>query len=425
MAACLEVTSVKGLRVRAFMPDPHSPATKLAVSYVLMDCSACDQDRRFLLARVRPAESVTRGWLSAVDLFSGCGGLSLGLQIAASDEGLGVRWRLAVDNDRRALDTFRANVTAARLHHGRVEELFDGALGRALTSSERLVRKQVGPIDFLLAGPPCQGHSDLNNHTRRSDPRNGLYACLARAAEVLTPRVIVIENVPAVLNDHAGVAEATAHALGRAGYTVESKVLDLSHFGVPQRRKRHTLIAMRPGASGGPLLDRPADEMCAHGARTVDWAIRDLEGRSEAAGFDAPSRASAINQARMEYLIRNDVYELPNELRPDCHRHKTHTYVSMYGRLRWNDPAQTITSGFGSMGQGRYVHPSEPRTVTPHEAARLQTFPDYFRFSSLASRSAIATMIGNAVPPLFSRALMRRVLRSGVLAGLASQQGIA
>ena len=85
----------------------------------------------------------------------------------------------------------------------------------------------------------------------------------------------------------------------------------------------------------------------------------------------------------------------------------------MYGRLRWDQPAQTITTGFGSMGQGRYVHPARRRTITPHEAARLQTFPDTFDFGDVTSRKALAKMIGNAVPPL-----LMATLGDSILAGL-------
>ena len=101
----------------------------------------------------------------------------------------------------------------------------------------------------------------------------------------------------------------------------------------------------------------------------------------------------------MKWLIENDRYNLPNQMRPKCH-HDDHTYLSMYGRLDWDEPAQTITTGFGSMGQGRYVHPSRPRTITPHEAARLQTFPDFFDFGEDTTRKTWAHVIGNAVPPL-------------------------
>ena len=86
------------------------------------------------------------------------------------------------------------------------------------------------------------------------------------------------------------------------------------------------------------------------------------------------------------------------------------SYKSMYGRLRWEEPAQTITSGFGSIGQGRYMHPDRTRALTAHEAARVQGFPDYFDFSACPTRSALATMIGNAVPPQLGAAVLTSFL---------------
>lgn len=102
-------------------------------------------------------------------------------------------------------------------------------------------------------------------------------------------------------------------------------------------------------------------------------------------------------------------YDLPDYLRPDCHRLKQHSYKSVYGRLRWDQPAQTITTGFTSMGQGRYVHPARARTITPHEAARLQGFPDYFRFGE-GPRSVWCKLIGNAVPPALGEAVAGAVI---------------
>jgi DNA (cytosine-5)-methyltransferase 1 len=99
----------------------------------------------------------------------------------------------------------------------------------------------------------------------------------------------------------------------------------------------------------------------------------------------------------MRYLVDKKVFELPNRLRPICHQNGQHSYASVYGRLLWNQPAQTITSGYGSMGQGRYVHPLGRRTLTPHEAARLQLFPDWYDFGP-GPRTKWATAIGNAVP---------------------------
>ena len=125
-----------------------------------------------------------------------------------------------------------------------------------------------------------------------------------------------------------------------------------------------------------------------------DWRS---SGRPQV-GFDAPSRMSRTNETRVDWLFANQRHELPNELQPPCHQ-GTHRYPSMYGRLHWDRPAQTVTTGYGSIGQGRNVHPLEQRLITPHEAARLQTFPDSFDFGQ-AQRKEWAKMIGNAVPPL-------------------------
>jgi DNA mismatch endonuclease (patch repair protein) len=97
-------------------------------------------------------------------------------------------------------------------------------------------------------------------------------------------------------------------------------------------------------------------------------------------------------------------------MRPKCHRDKEHSYISMYGRLSWDDPAQTITTGFGSMGQGRFVHPALPRTITPHEAARLQTLPDFYDLDTTKARGAWAMVVGNAVPPLLAVRLVEPLI---------------
>ncbi len=119
-----------------------------------------------------------------------------------------------------------------------------------------------------------------------------------------------------------------------------------------------------------------------HPDRTVRWAIGDLNSTRDHGIYDTPSLTSAENAKRIHFLFENGLYDLPNARRPACHKDGNHSYVSMYGRLRWTLPAQTITTGFGSMGQGRFVHPGRRRTLTPHEAARLQTFPDWFQFGT-------------------------------------------
>jgi DNA (cytosine-5)-methyltransferase 1 len=313
---------------------------------------------------------------------------------------------LALDGDQEAVDVYRDNFPAADARPALVESVFDGALGHRLSPSERRIRTEIGSPSILTGGAPCQGHSDLNNHTRRSDERNALYLRIARAAEVLEPQIVCIENVPTVLNDRGRVVAQATAALSSAGFVVADAVIELVNVGVPQRRRRHILLATRPG------LFEPADALgslgppCTrHQSRSVRWAIEDLLHVARQDVFDNASRPSLDNQLRMEWLFAHNAYDLPNHHRPECHREKNHSYVSMYGRLLWDEPAQTITTGFGSMGQGRFVHPGRPRTLTPHEAARLQTFPDFFTFRKARTRHALARMIGNAVPPLLTVAL--------------------
>ena len=363
---------------------------------------------------VRPAFESGNPSLSVVDLFAGCGGLTLGAAQAANDQGLALDVRLAVDFEDAPIRAFKANFPSAKTQVAPVEELFDGELGGRITPKERSVARSVGGLDLLVGGPPCQGHSSLNNHTRRDDPKNRLYLRMARAADVLRPRVVMIENVPAVVHDSEGVVERASVALVEAGYTVADTVVELIRLGVPQKRRRHVLLGVRQDrlVSGTELTEVLATR--SDRVRDLRWAIGDLESSASTSWVDVPSCASAENRARMKWLLENDAYDLPNRLRPPCHQ-GDHSYVSMYGRLKWGEPAQTITSGFGSLGQGRFMHPSLPRTLTPHEAARLQGFPDYFTFDSAVNRTQLAIIIGNAVPPLLAHTLVGRLIAMEVL----------
>ena len=123
--------------------------------------------------------------------------------------------------------------------------------------------------------------------------------------------------------------------------------------------------------------------------------------------MDTPSATSEINAARIDYLFDEGLYDLPDEQRPDCHKNGT-TYKSVYGRLDWDRPAQTITTGFNTPGQGRYVHPLRRRVITPREAARLQGFPDWYDLTPdgvSVHRKHLAKWIGGAVPPALGYAV--------------------
>jgi len=344
--------------------------------------------------------------LRVVDLFAGCGGLTLGIAQAAVESGRALDIRLAVDFEALATAVYSKNFPTARVETCSVEDLFDGALGAPPTVSEQRTRNSVGDADILVGGPPCQGHSNLNNRTRRVDSKNALYLRMARAAEILHPKLVLIENVPSVVRDrHAGenVVHQTEAHLRSLGYRTVQQVLPLAHLGVAQTRRRHILLATAEGCPPPRVVldiaTKKRDE------RDLRWAIGDLVNAPNERLLDRRPTPTPVNLERMRFLLEHDLYDLPNERRPECHRGK-HTYLSMYGRLRWDRPAQTITSGYGSIGQGRYMHPDLPRALTAHEAARIQGFPDYFDFSACRTRSALATMIGNAVPPQLGKAIV-------------------
>ena len=387
----------------------HPPDSEILLEE---DCPDCQFNARLLRgAGLSPQPRTTRDSLRLVDIFCGAGGISLGVSIAAARAGRALKIRLAVDSWRPAVDVYKSNFEADHFRTAPVEELFDAELGsRRLTRTERALRDSVGPVDLLVGGPPCQGYSDLNNHSRRQDPRNRLYARMARAAEVLAPKAIVIENVPAVIHDDEDVVAVTSSALEGAGYDVAGRVFDMSVLRLPQTRNRHLLLGVQRGLGRArTVLDAIAPSCPIHRPKTVRWAIGDLVELAPKDLFDQPSRSSPENLARIRWLMTHDAFDLPNRLRPSCHW-GDHSYKAMYGRLRWDEPAQTITTGFGSMGQGRYVHPSASRTITPHEAARLQSFPDSFSFAAAPNRGALAQLIGNAVPPLFATTVTTSML---------------
>ncbi|MFE2567299.1 DNA cytosine methyltransferase [Streptomyces mirabilis] len=380
-------------------------------------------ERHSLRAKRRPKFEEGVASLRVVDLFAGCGGLTLGIAQAAHKHDVALDVRLAVDFEAAPTKAFKANFPKANVQEGTVESYFDGDLGASLTAQEAETVSLVGEVGLLIGGPPCQGHSNLNNHTRRNDPKNRLYLRMARATEVLRPRAVVIENVPSVVNDKQQVVPRAIVHLRKLGYDVATSRIDLLKLGVAQTRKRHILLAVREdalpfGFSAADLLQIEDHDAPPHDLR---WAIGDLLDVRAKSFFDEAAVPSTDNQRRMKYLFENDEHNLPNAERPECHQGK-HNYISMYGRLWWDRPSQTITSGFATMGRGRFVHPGIPRCLTAHEAARIQGFPDYFKFVDERAkpryeltRTEVQVIIGNAVPPPLTEALTSNLFEAGVL----------
>ena len=358
--------------------------------------------------------------LRIVDAFCGCGGLSLGVSLAAIACGYTPHVNAAIDMDPGALAAYEHNLRPEITINANVDSLVDfhvldsggsSRFGYEPEVIEPALLRHVGNTDVLLAGPPCEGHSNFNNKTRRDDPRNRLYLSAVALGTALHARSIVIENVPEVTSDKGGVVEAARSILNKSGYRFVSEAVLATHeLGGAQTRKRFFLVASK--GVGGVSLQALKDGL-RRPPYSVRWAISDLLNvETKGDGFDDASVSSGENQRRIEWLFENNEYNLANTERPDCHKNG-HTYPSVYGRLWWEKPAQTITTGFQSPGRGRFIHPEQPRVITPHEAARLQSFPDSYIFlpqgAAASSKAQLSKLIGDAVPPVL-----------GFVAGLAA-----
>lgn len=334
---------------------------------------------------------------TAIDAFSGAGGLTLGLTRAGFD------MRLSFDNDQVAVDTHRKNLPC------RAE-----VLDAAVTTGHQLLELaglRVGELGLLAGGPPCQGFS-LQRRGAREDPRNLLVLRYLDWLEEVRPRAFLIENVAAIRSIRGShLLRAVEEKAQNLGYRVRAEILNAADFGVPQRRRRAFLVGLPWDADfewPAPIPQRP---------KTVADAIGDLPS-PPAGGSPHPivpnhyreARLSALNIERIRHVPPGGGREyLPPHLRLACHA-GNHRHLDTYGRLAWDEPSVTITARFDSFTRGRFGHPVEDRSITLREGARLQTFPDDFVF--LGNREEGARLIGNAVPPLLGEALGRAILRA-------------
>lgn len=378
------------------LPDGRRKETTLNVPSDVDRSMGADAmyDLAWLKSKALPRQKNLKGEFRIIDLFCGCGGLTLGVREAALALGHSFRSVFASDINKNALDLYERNFNPDIADSCPIENHIDGALGEALTERERKFVGKVGKIDMLVAGPPCQGNSDLNNHTRRDDPKNLLYLRAVRCVEILLPDSVIIENVPGVLHEKHGVLQTAISHLSGLGYSVSYGVIPMKSVGVAQNRKRMVLIASKCASVN---LEEIIDSATVV-ERPLSWACADLlDAYNPSDVFNSSANHSDENKRRIHYLFSHDIHDLPNSERPDCHRLKPHGYVAVYGRMYWDIPSPTITGGFGSCGQGRFVHPLRERTLTPHEAARVQFFPDFFDFKGTLRRE-LQQVIGNAVP---------------------------
>lgn len=350
--------------------------------------------------------------LRVLDLFSGVGGLMVGVEQLAAEAGRRVICELAVDTDADALAVHALNHRTRRVSSESVTSLIDYRVRDSGSSASFVypptllddrLRDACQGVDLVGAGPPCQGHSNLNNHSRRSDPRNLLYLTVPAFAVACSAQAVVIENVMSVVHDEAQVVQTTRALLESCGYAVTEGVLAADAMGWPQTRKRHFLVARLATDESDPAPIPMASVQAAladNRPRSVLWAIGDQESLSPDEAMHVASELTSLNRDRVQWLFDNDEHDLALGERPDCHQDGT-SYGAVYGRMHAALPAPTITTGYMTPGRGRFIHPTEPRTLTPAEAARLQGFPDTYRFNPEldrpASRSRLAKWIGDAV----------------------------
>jgi DNA (cytosine-5)-methyltransferase 1 len=331
---------------------------------------------------------------TALDLFSGCGGLSLGLRQA------GFAVVAAVDSDPLAASTYRMNHKATVL----LERDIAKVNPRSLMESLGLKAGELG----LLAGcPPCQGFSTLrtlNGRKEIDEPLNDLIFQFVRFARVFRPKTIMMENVPRLAQD-VRLAKFVKR-LGRMGYQCRYDVLDAADFGIPQRRRRMILLA---SLSGPPEFARPVSKR-----GEVRSAIGTLPrpGLSGDPAHDypverAPHVLALIRKVPKDGGSRHSLGWASQLL---CHL-KCDGFSDVYGRMSWSAPSPTITGGCINPSKGRFLHPEQNRAITLREAALLQGFPRRYRLDLSRGRYPTAQMIGNAFPPAFA-ARHARVLRA-------------
>ena len=374
------------------------------------------RDNFFVSALNSPIETITEQnqSLNYIDLFCGGGGLSLGIHNAAKFLGFKPRALLAADIDKVALNLVRSHFRPVYSRDKSVEDLIRYELdlsnnnGRYITPPE-IIDNQIkalrGRVDLLVGGPPCQGHSNLNNKTRRFDPRNLLYLTMPSFAIALNIPNIIIENVQTIINAREKVVPITRAILEANGYFVEEHVLKASDFGIAQSRTRHFLIASKTQDVRINSLVRAfsGDDI------SFNKACLNMPKLDPSLSItESESTLSQENIERINYLHDNDLNDLPNFVRPDCHKNG-HTYVSVYGRIIGDLPMTTVTTGFASPGRGRFTHPTLRRPISIREAGRCQGFPDWYWTEAVKNQFSVTNyrkVIGDAVPSFFAYPLM-------------------
>lgn len=367
--------------------------------------------------RAKPEQAPT-----AVDLFCGAGGLSDGFRQA------GFRVLAGNDIDRRAGETFSTTHKDA---------VFLGVPIQDISTTELLktIGLEMGDLDCLIGGPPCQAFSVYNHQRGMHDQRSILFREYLRMVEGLRPKWVVMENVTGITSVGNGRAvQAIVHGLSKLGYEVQYKILRAEEFGVPQERRRIFFVGNRmglpivwPKPSHGPKLEPfvsvwdaigdltplengedPKEQVPYRSAPQNDYQMALRGSQCLVANHSAP-RLAEINLKRMKYIPEGGSWrDVPQHLLPrGMTKARRCDHTKRYGRLRKEGLASTILTKC-DLHWGAFIHPEQDRVLTVREAARLQSFPDSFEFRG--SRTEQYVQVGNAVPPLLGKQVALSVL---------------
>lgn len=334
---------------------------------------------------------------SAIDLFSGAGGLHLGFENA------GVKINLCLDNDALVERTHKRNFPHIPFMNADIREVSYDSLKKYLND---------GSVDIVIGGPPCQGFSTIGKRVSSNplvraqhDPRNELVITYAKLINAIKPKFIVMENVKGILTMQKGeYLKTVLSELRKAGYSVDYKLINMADYGVPQIRERVIILGNRLGL---PVSFPPPD----HSNNPQDglpgwvpcWSVlEDLVAMKDNPGFNHVAlKHTGKNIARYQMIPeggRLPEKDLPNEL-------YRKNFGNTYKRLNRNRPALTMVPGNDAFP----IHPSLHRSLTVREAARIQTFPDTVIFEG--NRRQQGHQVGNAVPPLFSQKLANFIIQ--------------
>ncbi len=330
-----------------------------------------------------------------IDLFSGCGGVTAGFKAA------GFKVLAAVEFDPVTAQTYRLNHPEVVLYEEDIRIVSPEEIQERCELSDR-------HLSVLCICAPCQPFSRQNRY-RSVDERALLVLEAIRFVKILRPLFLFVENVPG-LKQNTDVLGKLLDELSGLGYKMPvSTIVDAVDYGVPQFRKRFILLGTCLDVElriPEPMYVSPeeANELGKRRWLTVKDAFANLQDlhSGEASNIDPLHKArkhTLLSLERLKHIPHNGGSRdsLPIELQLDCHKNGSNIgYHDVYGRLDFNRPSNTLTTGCTNFTKGRFAHPISDRAITPREAARLQTFPDSYRFHG--NYEQISAQIGNAVP---------------------------